>query len=438
MTASPDAHPTPRTIEARTEGPIVHRRLRQAFDAFDAMGLTWVLLRTPRDGLGTPRGDVDLLLRDVDLTRGAELLVAAGFVRVPRVGASFHFLDYCADSDQWLWLHLVSTVSVGESVLRLGQDGLLPVRTQTAGAIPMLDEGAAFWLLIWHCVKKGAVAEHHRAALRGLSGNVFDRPALAQAVRDARPDLSTEDLVSAIATGNWDAAAVLIGAEDEAASGRRGSRGSTVRRLVQTVRSWRAGRRAPGISVAVLGPDGAGKTSLVEGLRASVPLAARVVYMGLTGGALEYATRLRVPGLVFVASAIVVWGRYARGRYHTALGRIVLFDRYAYDAVAPHARRNRLWHRASRQMLSRLCPAPDVVLVLNAPGTVMFARKGAYSADVLEDWRRRFLTLRERLPNVHVMDATQPAHDVRVEATRVIWRYLSARWTGLQATADDK
>jgi thymidylate kinase len=188
----------------------------------------------------------------------------------------------------------------------------------------------------------------------------------------------------------------------------------------------------------VLGPDGAGKSSLVEGIRTTVPIPVRVVYMGLTGGALRYTERLRLPGLVLAASALVVWGRYLTGRYHTTLGRLVLFDRYVYDAVAPHPRRTRPWHRASRWTLARLCPGPDLVLVLNAPGAVMFVRKGAYSAEVLEDWRQRFLTLRERLPNVHVIDATQPAHAVRVEATRVIWRGLATRWRSLRITGSGR
>jgi thymidylate kinase len=434
MTKTPEVHVFDPAHGAEPEAPSVHPRVRRVFDALDGAGLVWALLRTPDGGLLAPRGDVDLLLREGDLPRSADVLRAAGFVRVPRGETALHFLDYCSDSDRWLWLHLVTSVSVGKSVVRLGEGDVEPVRPRTGMGIPTLDDGVAFWLLVWHCVNKGTVAEHHRPTLTRLSGTWSARPALADAVRTACHDLPMDDLVSAIASSAWEAAAVLIGELHERTRRRRGGVGAPLRRLGRALRSRSAHRRAPGISVAVLGPDGAGKTSLVRGLRAAVPLPARIVYMGLTGGALQYAARLRLPGLVFAASAIVVWGRYATGRYHTALGRLVLFDRYVYDAVAPHARRTRPWHRASRWMLARLCPGPDLVLLLNAPGAVMFARKGAYSAAVLEDWRRRFLTLRDRLPNVHVIDATQPADAVRVEATRVIWRCLARRWSRCQMT----
>ena len=43
----------------------------------------------------------------------------------------------------------------------------------------------------------------------------------------------------------------------------------------------RAGER--GVSLAVLGPDGAGKSTLVDGLVAALPLATKVHYLGVFG-----------------------------------------------------------------------------------------------------------------------------------------------------------
>jgi thymidylate kinase len=185
-----------------------------------------------------------------------------------------------------------------------------------------------------------------------------------------------------------------------------------------------------GLSVAVLGPDGAGKSTLASSLCAHVPLPSRTIYMGLTGGALHHARRLRIPGVVFVASAAIIWGRYLRACYHQARGRMVVFDRYVYDAVAPPAYQQGVLGRLGRRLSRYLCPSPDLVLVLDAPGSVMHRRKGEYDADTLEHWRQRFLSLQAASRRVTVLDATRPADAVRIDALASLWQRHVEHWTG--------
>jgi len=40
----------------------------------------------------------------------------------------------------------------------------------------------------------------------------------------------------------------------------------------------------------------------------------------------------------------------------------------------------------------------------------------------LEDFRRRYLAMRQRLPNMAVVDASQPAADVQRAVTARLWR----------------
>jgi hypothetical protein len=58
----------------------------------------------------------------------------------------------------------------------------------------------------------------------------------------------------------------------------------------------------------------------------------------------------------------------------------------------------------------------------------MFARKGEYSAEILEDWRRHFRSLEKRLPQLHTLDASRDSRVVRIEAIGLIWSRYSARW----------
>ena len=135
--------------------------------------------------------------------------------------------------------------------------------------------------------------------------------------------------------------------------------------------------------MALLGPDGAGKSTLSESLRRSSVFPSRQVYMGLTGGWLRHVDRLRVPGIVRVGRLLVIWGRYLRGQYHVYRGRLVVFDRYVLDAEVPPPYPLGPFGRLARRIDGRSCPPPDLVLILDAPGTVMHQRKGEYTPETL-------------------------------------------------------
>ena len=60
--------------------------------------------------------------------------------------------------------------------------------------------------------------------------------------------------------------------------------------------------------------------------------------------------------------------------------------------------------------------------MLDVPGSVMYARKGERSPELLENQRRRFLALSKRLPHATVLDAAGAEDVVRAEAVARIWR----------------
>jgi SAM-dependent methyltransferase len=72
-----------------------------------------------------------------------------------------------------------------------------------------------------------------------------------------------------------------------------------------------------------------------------------------------------------------------------------------------------------------LVPDPDVLLVLDAPGEVMFARKGEHSAEILEGRRQAYLQLADSLPQARVLDAVQPQDEVQRLATDIVWHNAS-------------
>ena len=82
-------------------------------------------------------------------------------------------------------------------------------------------------------------------------------------------------------------------------------------------------------------------------------------------------------------------------------GRTVVFDPVVGEDHAWRERQPRIVdpvrERIGRRLSLHLCPAPDLVLLLDAPGEVMYQRKREYDPHTLEGWRSQFLSLASRL-----------------------------------------
>jgi thymidylate kinase len=126
------------------------------------------------------------------------------------------------------------------------------------------------------------------------------------------------------------------------------------------------------------------------------------------------------------------WFRQGLAWYYQRRGHIVLFDRhffsdyYAYDIASVHADR-RLSDRIHGFMLNRVYPRPDLVIYLDAPAEVLFARKGEGTIEALERRRQEYLSLRNVVKHFVVVDAAQPAEVVAHDVTKVIWEFYNAR-----------
>lgn len=180
-------------------------------------------------------------------------------------------------------------------------------------------------------------------------------------------------------------------------------------------------RARRGLTVALLGPDGVGKSTLVDGLAATYPLPVRTIYMGMWQGAGRPGYTRADAVLAILTRPLRVWGRVARGALHVARGRLVVFDRYTYDALLPITGSLRWLKRPYFWLLAHLAPRPDLVLVLDLPGEVAFARKGEFTPEALEAVRQGFLALVPRV-RAEVVDASAPPDRVRADVAARIRR----------------
>ena len=177
-------------------------------------------------------------------------------------------------------------------------------------------------------------------------------------------------------------------------------------------------RAGSGLIVAVLGPDGSGKSTLTTTLAGAFILPVRLFYAGLYPADRR---RFRLPALGTVALLLRLWRLGLVSSWHRSRGRLVLFDRYAYDARLPlppgSARRTRL----RRGLLARALPSPDLLIVLDAPVDVLLSRRQEHASEVIAAQRRRYTELARTVPNGVVVDASADAAAVRRTVTALVW-----------------
>ena len=166
-----------------------------------------------------------------------------------------------------------------------------------------------------------------------------------------------------------------------------------------------------------------GKSTLLAGLAAAYPVPVRQIYMGMWQGVGRPGyTRLHAVGAILMRP-FRVWWRVARGAVHAARGRVVVFDRYTYDALLPITGSWRALKRPYFWVLAHLAPAPGPRA---DPGP---ARRGRVRPQgrvrpprALEAVRQGFLALVPRL-DAEVVDAAAAPEQVRADVVARIWRH---------------
>lgn len=222
-------------------------------------------------------------------------------------------------------------------------------------------------------------------------------------------------------------------------------------------------------TVALIGPDGAGKSTIAQRLENSFSLPVKCLYMGINmdstnvslptsrfaewvknkrrrkahGAANsgsqsgERERRPRGSGRLWAMLRLVnrlseEWYRQILSWMYQLRGRIVIYDRH-YQFDFEYSRKEsdgspRLftdWFH--RWCLAKAYPRPQLVIYLDAPPEVLFARKGEGTLESLESRRQSFLRQGNKNPNFVLVDATQPLDEVYTQVSNHILRYYESR-----------
>jgi thymidylate kinase len=252
-------------------------------------------------------------------------------------------------------------------------------------------------------------------------------------------------------------------------------RAPILRTLVRGLTRSQLRRKSPlggGLTVAVVGPDGAGKSTIIEGIANWLGwrLNLSISYLGtarpspltaMLQRSSRFAKRgLRVIGrrsgsgprwlaapvavltsLRYLAEARDRAGRAAKGRRLAAKGVLVLFDRYPLADVRLDGRIMdgpriatlsvdtergllRLVQRAEEAIYRRI-PPPDLVLLLDVPPDVALARKPSRQPLAVA---QKATAIRQAVtdagPGVVPIDAGRPQDEVLQRVKDAIWRRL--------------
>jgi thymidylate kinase len=419
--------------------------LATIFEEFDRAEISYCLLRGHEELLnGAIDGDVDLLVAPEQFDSMRRLLERLGFVALVRWGQAPHhfFIGYDESNDLWLKLDILTELAYGRPIPALRTE-LAPhcldnrIRRGPASTLAVRDE---FLALLLHCLlDKGVVEPKYRARLTALANEIGHDRAMAPLIALCFPAAVTwEQIKQMVVGGQWESLLKLRASTAEYLA-RRDQLGTRWRKAVIPLLRFLDRRtrsfRARGLTVALLAPDGAGKTTLARSLGQAFYLPTRYIYMGtnLNSGAVTLPTtrwlarmggkrRPAVRALSALNNLIEQGVRYRIGAYHRRRGRLVVFDRYAAGSLVAGPQGGALHKRLRRWGMRFLCPPPDIVVYLDAPADLLYQRKQEHGPELLESQRQRYLRILDGVARTVVVDARREPEDVRRHVSALIWR----------------
>ena len=216
----------------------------------------------------------------------------------------------------------------------------------------------------------------------------------------------------------------------------------TIGRWTSRLRRWV--RPQSGLHIVFLGPDGVGKSTVIDHMRQALGEAfAGVNYQTFAPALLpenlqpkketphELPPRSLPISLVKAAwwSICYTAGYYVAVRPPMARAHLVLNHRYLLDAIVDPRRYRYSGPLWLLKAIWRIAPKPDLIILLDAPAEIINARKRETTLAETARQRDGYRALVEGTPGSHIVDVNRPVAETVTEVNEIVLHEMHSRLT---------
>ena len=211
----------------------------------------------------------------------------------------------------------------------------------------------------------------------------------------------------------------------------------------RVVRRW---FEPTGVTVAILGPDGVGKSTVISGMIEPLGMAFRCrhrIFHWRPNVLAPKPDRGPVPdphgkpargsftSMLYLSGFVLdYWvGYLLRVRPLIATSNLVLFDRYFHDVLVDPRRYRYGGPGWFSRFLSRLVPEPDLVIILEADTESILERKSELAGEEIERQRKEYRDLRFKHAERVTVDTSAGAGESICAAATAVAGYMKRRLT---------
>ncbi|MCH7807178.1 MAG: hypothetical protein IH995_08595 [Proteobacteria bacterium] len=196
-------------------------------------------------------------------------------------------------------------------------------------------------------------------------------------------------------------------------------------------------------SICILGPDGAGKSSVIGHLQKELTGATKEIYFlhlkpqifkrKTSHGPATDPQGQRQRSAILSVLKIWVWAlelwvdQIAHGYRHITLR---IWDRYYHDLLVDPRRYRYGGPVWLARWVGKIIPKPDLWILLDAPAEVLQKRKQEVPPEESKRQRQAYLELIKGFKNAVVIDASQPRDKVVVDVREAIVDFMETRTRG--------